>query len=229
VRHETVLANNIAEIMITSNGEMPGVLGVENGETIQAVDAQTLKEIVKKCIRYQRPFECNDWDVLCSAVIDEYNPNWGSSLVWVLGCIRKLKAIETLGGSWNVPLMWVTYPQEERTTFKVFRDFSKRPEFADKGYTQLSYEFHQDWVPANKWIKAEVSSSAGLSGIKKEEDGGIGGQFHMLLDKYQAEAYLESRVKYTNWFIKEEAVIQPVKGRQFLTIDLVYSPPKTFV
>lgn len=223
VLHETVLANNIAETMVTSNGETPGVLGVENGETIQVEDVQILKELVKRCIRYQKPFECTDWDVLCSSIIEEYEASWGTSLIWVLGSIRYLKKFEKDYGSWNVPLQWVFDCQKEKPAYKVFREHSVNTEHP------LKYEFHPASVPINQWINAEVSGSPYLSGIRKKEEGGHGGKFHMLTDIQQATAYLNSRIDTTGWFTRQEAVIKEVKGRNFVTIDLVYSPPKTFV
>jgi hypothetical protein len=115
------------------------------------------------------------------------------------------------------------YGDEERTYYKVLRktnNISKELVY--------QYEFHKDFVPINKWIQAEISSSDGLCGLKPKNEGGCGGRFHLLLDYLQAQTYLSKRTD-NEWFPKEVAEIVPVRAKKFSTIDLIYVPPTTFV
>lgn len=176
-------------------------------------------EQLQQHIRNYTPFECSNWNVLGEAFLNEYDPIWGTSIVWTVGCIRSLQKFEKFRGSWNAHVKRVDNYQE-LYSYKVFR----------QRINTFKYEFHDAEVPINTWIKAEVSGSTGLSGIKKKEDGGDGGYFHMLYNESQAIAYLNTRALENDaFFPKTEAVIKKVIGRFFCSIDLVYIPPKQFV
>jgi len=181
-----------------------------------------------------QPFECDDWDELCSAIIDVYDICWGISLVWTLGCIRWLKGVENGVGSWNIP-MWkvATDPHKEIEVYKVFI----APELPVYGSTilpqkEIFYEFHQEKVLTNKWLKAELSGSAGLTGLENPDHA----RFHMLIDKNQAEFYLDSRIetqskveRYRELYKDCYPFVHPVKARNFTTVDLIYVPPISFM
>lgn len=173
------------------------------------------------------PFECDNLEILQAAFFKCFFTRWDRKILDSL--VKTIhdwnKFIKPLRGSWNCPVFSVKdkYGDEERTYYKVLRK-------TNNIVTKLSYqyEFHREFVPINEWIQAEVSSSAGLYGLKKKEEGGTGGRFHLLLDYSQAYVYLSKRTD-TNWFTKEVAEIVPVRARKFQTIDLIYVPPTTFV
>ena len=181
-------------------------------------------EQLQEHIRTYTPFECSNWNALSEAFLNEYDPCWGISIVWTIGCVRSLQQFEKFRGSWNVHIKGL-YDCQERTAYKVFRQPTRSTDTF-----QYKYEFHESDVPINKWIQSEISGSRGLSGIKKKEEGGTGGFFHMLYNQDQAAAYLNARaIENDAWFPKTEAVIKQVRGRNFQSIDLVYIPPKQFV
>ena len=178
---------------------------------------------LNEAIRNLDPFECSDWSALCSAVIEEYDyDTWRTSLTWVLGTIWQVKQFEKMHGSWNVPIRAVPNYQEEKSAFKVLR--CHRELENNHFVKQYAFEFHASYVPKNQWIKAEISGSPGLTGIKNPENA----KFHMLYDERQAVAYLGTRT-HSPWFQPQEAVIHKVIGREWQTIDLVYIPPKQWV
>lgn len=213
-----------------------------NGLIIKAEAALNLQNTESLRIAIQRflPFECSDWDALCQAIVEEYEAEtWRHSLVWILGCIRKMKQFEHLQGSWNVPLRAVWNYQDEKPAYKVFRQPRQTSFIYRNGELQLpiethkgyfEYEFHPSAVPVNQWLQCELSSSKCLTGMKPKSEGGTGGRFHMLMDERQAQTYLNTRgSENDSWFTKRDGVIKQVKGRDFATIDLVYVPPKTWV
>lgn len=172
------------------------------------------------------PFECDNIEILKVAIFKLFSPFWSKSNVD--NVVKTLhywdKVIKPFRGSWNCPLFTVRdkYGDEERIYYKVFRKTNLSTE------SPYEYEFHNSHVPLNKWIQAEISQSSGLSGLKKKEEGGCGGRFHLLLDYLQAHIYL-SREAETTWLPKEAAEIVQVRARKFQTIDLIYVPPTTFV
>lgn len=180
-------------------------------------------EQIQKAIRNFEPFQCDNLDTLCSAVVEEYDAdNWRISLTWTLGLIRKMKAFEKMHGSWNIPIRVVWGFQEERPAFKVVR---QRWDFKSNVFKkEYAFEFHQSLIPSGQWLKAEISGSPGLTGIKDPENA----KFHLLYDKRQAEAYLGTRT-HSPWFTPQEEVIKEVRGRMFQTIDLIYIPPVQWV
>ena len=180
-------------------------------------------EQIRKAIQNFDPFECDDFDALCSAIVEEYDAdNWQISLTWTLGLIRRMKAFEKMWGSWNVPIRVVWGYQEEKPAFKVFRQHWNLDKNVFK--KEYRYEFHQSVVSPGAWLKASISGSPGLTGLNNPDQA----KFHLLYDKRQAEAYLGTRTDWP-WFTPHEAVIKEVKGRLFQTIDLVYIPPKQWV
>lgn len=181
-----------------------------------------MNELLDKIIN-QEPFECSNLDVLCSAIAEVYEPAWGNSLIWILGCLRKMKQFEKCNGSWNVPLWHVAQTYDEVECYKVFRKPNPLPLFPKENYDEIVYEFHPNKVHPNKWMQAEVSGSGRLTGLCPES-----AKFHMLMNANQAFAYLESRrhcVAYHDY----TPYISKVKARRLVTVDLVYSPPKQWV
>lgn len=175
---------------------------------------QNVQKIVD-CIHQQRPFDCDNLDELCTAITTAYSTSWSLSLVWILGCVRKMRHHKDQVGSWNIPMWWVR-PDVDVNPYKVFRRPTKTSE--------LVYEFHKDTVPLNKWVEAELSGSEGLTGLSSKEFA----KFHFFLNSLQAASYLDIRkdcVAYTD----HEPVILPVKGKNYLTVDLIYVPPTRFV
>ena len=227
------ISNNYGPIGMTSTGTTSGVLCVDNGPITQAAPVPNSNGSVmeiRQHIRNLTPFECDNWDTLCSAVIEEYDTAWRTELIWIIGGFRQtLPRIKKMKGSWNFPLRWVSDDMIGRhEAYKVFR---KRWYLNKDNYIQpqLRYEFHEAPVVSRQWLQAEISGSPGLSGLTKKEEGGTGGKFHMLWNKRQAEVYLSNRADVTDWFTSQEAVIVPVEPRSVETIDLVYVPPKLFV
>lgn len=206
-----------------SIGITDGAPCAENGPTTQAALVQNLREH----IRNLTPFECDDWDALCSAIIYEYDADtWKSKLIWVLGCVRKTKQWAGTKGSYNVPLKSLYDDDGEREAYKVFRRFQElKNNIFMKEY---AYEYHPKWVQPNQWLQAELSGSPDLTGLTPKEQGGTGGRFHTILDKAQAVRYLNT-VASNHWLPPQWAEIRPVKTRKCQTMDLVYIPPKTFV
>lgn len=185
-----------------------------------------INDLIQK-IESLTAFECDDLDLLKDAISQFQKIKYGYSVEAVTSCIdmwnRDIKPFYK--GSWNCPLFIVkdVYRDEERTYYKVLRKTNDTS--TDLVY---QYEFHKDFVPINKWIQAEISSSDGLSGLIPKTEGGCGGRFHLLLDYLQAKTYLSKRTDDT-WFPKEIAEIVQVRARKFQTIDLIYVPPTTFV
>ena len=176
------------------------------------------------------PFECDNIPALIVALMKEYSPEWKSNLDDIVNYINSwdvdIKSkYPKYKGSWNCPIQCVRdrFGNEERPYYKVLRKTNNiAKEFI------YSYEFHESFVPVNEWIQAEISSSKSIGGLKKKEEGGCGGRFHLLLDYLQAQAYLSKRTDPT-WFPKEIAEIVAVRARKFQSIDLIYVPPTTFV
>lgn len=175
------------------------------------------------------PFECDNFSPLLLAIYQQYSDSWKIKLPDILDCIGTWDAgIKSVYpkymGSWNCPIRWVRdlYKDEEHNYYKVLR----KNTISQK--TTYQYEFHNSLIPKNEWIQAEISSSNGLYGLKKREEGGMGGRFHLLLDYLQAQTYLSKRIDDT-WFPKTIATIVPVRARKFQSIDLIYVPPTTFV
>lgn len=178
---------------------------------------------LRESIAKKLPFECGNWDVLCQAIVEEYDASWGISITWILCGIRYLKQFETEpGGSWNVPIKIVPFPEQERDAYKIFRKPKKGTEGSEHGL--LAHEFHPAWVPKNEWLQAEISQSKNLTGLTDPEQA----KFHMFYDKTQATSYLEKVADWKN-YKQYDPLMQKVKGRNFLTIDLIYVPPKHFM
>lgn len=184
-----------------------------------------INDLIQK-IESLTAFECDNLDLLKNAISQFQKSKYGYSLESITNCIdmwnRDIKPFHK--GSWNCPLFMVrdVYGNTERTYYKVLRKINN---IAKKLVYQ--YEFHNSHVPLNEWIQAEISSSNGLYGLKKKEDGGCGGRFHLLLDYWQAQTYLSKRTD--EWLPVENTAIVPVRARKFQTIDLIYVPPTTFV
>ncbi len=175
-------------------------------------------------IEKQLPFECNNFNELCSAVTEAYDPSWCNSLIWILGCLRHIKQFEKCNGSWNVPL-WSMNPTSvgEIDCYKVFRKPTPLPLFPNEMCDEIVYEFHPKKVHTNEWIKAELSGSQRLTGLCPKS-----AKFHMLINFDQAISYLASRkdcVAYRDY----TPYISKVKARNVVTVDLVYIPPKQWV
>lgn len=199
---------------------------VENGLITKAVPVQNSKETLVNCIKNLHPFECTDWDILCDAFIEAYDPDWMTSPIWTVSLVRGLQRFEKMQGSWNAPVRLVYDYQKERELYKVFR---QHKELKNNVFVkEISYEFHPAKVEGNKWLDCEISGSPSLTGMKPKEEGGTGGRFHMIVDELQANLYLMNRVN-SPWFTPQEAVVKKVKGKNFQTIDLLYVPPKLFL
>ena len=222
------ILSNYVQIGTTSIGMISGVLCADNGLTIPAAPVQNSNgdvNRIRKHIQNLTPFECDNWDSLCLAVVEEYDAEaWRSNLIWIIGCIRHGKLVEKMQGSWNFPLRFISDSEvKQQDAYKVFR---KHWHLNSENFIvpELRYEFHETPVVSHQWLKAEISGSPGLTGLEKH-----GGRFHLLWNKEQAEAYLSTRAGATAWFTPQEAVMVPVEGRSFDTLDLVYVPPKLFV
>lgn len=173
------------------------------------------------------PFECDNLEILQAAFFKCFFTRWDRKILdFIVKTIHDWnKFIKPLRGSWNCPVFMVRdrYGDEERIYYKVLR---KTNNIAKE--LSYAYEFHNSYVPLNTWIQAEISQSSGLYGLKKKEEGGCGGRFHLLLDYLQAQSYLSKRID-TSWLTKDVAEIVQVRARKFQTIDLIYVPPTTFV
>lgn len=170
-------------------------------------------------INTRQPFECDDWDALCSAIINAWQPSWGISLIWILSSIRYLKQFEKLpGGSWNVPLIWLPTNTTEQNFYKIFR----KPK--DPSIEGIEFEFHPCVVQTDQWLKAEISQSKYLTGFTKPEHA----KFHMFYDEVQAKEYLSRNANWAN-YQEHTPMIMKVTARNLYTIDLIYIPPNHFM
>ncbi len=227
------ISNKFVPIGMKSIGTRSGVLCVENGPITPAEPVPNSTGSVNQIrehIRNRTAFECDDLDSLVSAIIHEYDAKtWKSKLIWVIGGIRRtVPAVKGMNGSWNFHLRFIS--DEEVGQNQPYKVFRKRWYVVnDLLLPQFQYEFHEAPVVSRQWLQAEISGSPGLTGLMSKDRGGTGGRFHLLWNKQQAEAYLNKRVNETAWFSLQEAVMVPVEGRAFQTLDLVYIPPKLFV
>ncbi len=177
--------------------------------------------ILHEKILNQKPFECDDIDILCKEITDIYDETWCNSLEVTIEHIKCLKNFKHEIGSWNVPLKWVDDPCVPRFAYKIFR----KPliEFNDPN-KKYAFEFHQSWVPTNQWLTATVSGSNGLTGIEHQDYA----KFHLLCDEEQAITYYISRIKEYSDPCYDPCICR-VAAVNFFTVDLIYVPPKQFM
>jgi len=173
--------------------------------------------VSKDDILEMRPFDCDNFDELCSTIIETYTPGWNNSLVWILGGIRYMEKFKQQKGSWNVPL-WNIEPNKEIELFKVFRKPKVQSEHP------LVYEFHPYHVVTNQWMTAELSGSERLTGLTSPE----AAKFHLLASEQQAYAYLDGRQNCVA-FSDHDPYVCKVKARNLICVDLIYVPPNRWV